>query len=100
MRRLSLDQLCKILNHVKWGKKLGIEYSDCAWSIGVDKGVVHGYTSMDNFDMREFLDKIGVNPDAVRWSEYGDFGEEDDVPDCDPDCEDCQMRFVCYTNRE
>ena len=31
---------------------------------------ITGYTWMDNFDMSEFFDKIGVNGRNVNWSEY------------------------------
>lgn len=105
LRRLSLEQLCKIINYRKWGKKLGIEYYDQeAWDIEVRKGVLYGETFMDNFDMGKLMEKIGVNPDAIMWGERGGYDDEgitDEKPDsCDPDCDDCHMRFICYTNRE
>ncbi len=105
LRRLSLEQLCKILNHIKWGRKLGIEYADASetWNINVSKGILYGDTFMDNFDMGQLMEKIGVNPDAIKWGERGGYDDEgctDEKPEpCDPDCEDCQMRYICYTNR-
>jgi hypothetical protein len=39
-----------------------------AWQITVDEGYVRGSTCMDNFDMRAFLDEIGVPPDKVVWA--------------------------------
>ncbi len=103
LRRLSIDQLCKIINHTKWGKKYGVEYADDGWNIDVRKGVLYGDTIMDNFDFGTFLDKIGVNSDAVKWGERGGYDEEnctDEIPEeCKPECDDCQMRYYCYTNR-
>ncbi len=103
LRHLNIDQLCKIMNHTEWGKKLGVEYSDDAWSIEVRNGILYADTSMDNFDFGEFMEKIGVNPDAIKWGErggYDDEGTTDEQPEpCDPKCDACQMRFYCYTNR-
>lgn len=100
LRKLSPEQLGKILNHTEWGEKLGVEYSDSreAWDITVEKGVLHGNTSMDNFDMRKFLEKLGVT--GVIWSEYQGI-EDDTMPDdcMDEACDDCNMRFICYTNK-
>jgi len=38
------------------------------WNISEDEVDIRGYTSMDNFDMRQFLEDIGVNMDKVRWN--------------------------------
>ncbi len=98
---LSPMQVCKILNHEYWGKKLGIPYaSSDAWNVSIEKGVLHGDTSMDNFDMAEFFEKIGVSESNVAWDErnHGEMVEET-LDECDVMCEDCHMRFVCYTNR-
>ena len=37
-----------------------------AWSISEDEDTIEGYTSMDNFDMRHFLQRIGVNKAVFR----------------------------------
>jgi len=101
LRKLSLEQLCKILNHQYWGEKLGIEYAKSdSWDITIRKGVLYGDTSMDNFDMETFLEKLGVT-EAV-WGERSgswDADEPDDVEPCGTDCENCMARFICYTNR-
>ena len=73
---ISLDditgkQLKQIRDHRHYGKKLGLEYADDEWNISVTDTHVKGDTIMDNFDMREFLDKIGVPEEAVQWDEYG-----------------------------
>lgn len=102
LRNLSLEQLCKILNYQIWGEKLGIEYAKSdAWNISIRHGMLCGDTFMDNFDMREFLDKIGVT--GVIWCQR-DHGEieiesDEELPPCDAPCDTCQLRFVCYTNK-
>lgn len=37
-----------------------------AWSISEDENTIEGYTSMDNFDMRHFLRRIGVTKAIFR----------------------------------
>ena len=66
---LTPNQMWKITNHREEGEKLGIEYTDWAWSIDVNEDTISGYTSMDNFDMYEFLEKIGVDMNIVKWGE-------------------------------
>ena len=98
---LSPMQVCKILNHEYWGEKLGIPYAKSdAWHITIEKGVLCGDTFMDNFDMADFFEKIGVSDSAVAWGErnHGQVLEES-LDECDIMCEDCHMRFVCYTNK-
>ncbi len=104
MRQLSLEQLCKILNHATWGTKLGIAYAESDnWHISMENGVLYADTYMDNFDMGEFLEKIGVPQSAIHWGEKsGEVNERNDyseIENCDPDCDNCQMRYICYTNR-
>ena len=38
-----------------------------AWMIEEDEYIIQGSTGMDNFDMGEFLDRIGVNSDLIKW---------------------------------
>lgn len=97
LRKLSIEQLCKILNHNVWGKKLGLEYADSdSWCIGVGNGMLSGNTSMDNFDMAKFMEMIGVT--GVTWGDSYSELKEDEVAPCDKLCDNCQLRFVCYTN--
>ena len=74
LRKLSIEQLCKLVNHQVWGAKLGMEYADSdAWHIEIRNGVLYGDTFMDNFDMEFFLNKIGVpkeNIDTEREREF------------------------------
>lgn len=37
------------------------------WSIRDDGEHLDFYTSMDNFDMVEYLEKIGVNTNLIDW---------------------------------
>lgn len=39
------------------------------WDISEDETHIAGYTSMDNFDMEQFLTVIGVDPSVVEWGE-------------------------------
>jgi len=68
---LTAEHLYKIQNHREIGKKLGISYAESGpWSIEVDENAVKGSTWMDNFDMHEFMEKIGINMDNVKFGEY------------------------------
>ena len=40
-----------------------------AWNITEYEDRISGSTTMDNFNMREFLNEIGVPMEEVRWSE-------------------------------
>jgi hypothetical protein len=65
---LSDDQIRRIENHIEEAGRIGIYTSqDEAWRIDSDYDV-SGYTGMDNFDMGEFLRRIGVCTDCqVQW---------------------------------
>jgi hypothetical protein len=70
--KLTLEQYEKIVNHFELGAQMGLYTGDDwnRWRIRVTPvigEIVEGYTDMDNFDMREFLEKIGVDMDAVEW---------------------------------
>ena len=44
------------------------EDGNCFWLIEETlKGEIEGSTSMDNFDMRLFLEVIGVSEDKIQW---------------------------------
>ena len=57
--KITAKQLVDIKNHS--------EHTDCPWSITVTAHTVEGYTDMDNFDMREFLENIGIDENIVKW---------------------------------
>jgi hypothetical protein len=68
---INAFQLQQIIDHGEWGQKLGCEWAEEEWQVRVesDQGVVKGFTSMDNFDMREFLEKIHVPADKIEWDD-------------------------------
>ena len=67
---LTEDQIEKIRNHSVEGVKLGMKYAKSdPWEIHEGKKVICGETWMDNFDMYEFLDRIGVPKQAYVGSE-------------------------------
>ena len=73
---LSPDQIAKIYNHIDAAKEAGMdakwfcEYD--AWNIKEDEDNISGETSMDNFCMSEFLEKIGISSTYITWTEHGD----------------------------
>ena len=76
---LDLDQIEAIRKHSKLGKKLGLEYADDEWEIVENASYIKGFTSLDNFNMDEFLNLIGVPHCAIDWSGWDspDLPEED-----------------------
>ena len=75
-RLKSIKTAIKILkqykDEIKTGKQLvdinnHSEHTDCPWHITVTAHTVEGYTDMDNFDMREFFENIGVDENIVNW---------------------------------
>lgn len=70
---LSEFQIYQIKDHIKIGKKLGIKWCDesDSWYIDdSDDDILRGRTIMDNFDMHELFEKIGVDLKYVSWGEY------------------------------
>jgi hypothetical protein len=68
--KLSEKQILAIINHSTLGKMLGFEYSDCPWNVDTTEYFISADTIMNNFDMGDFLDKIGVNRRFVEWDEF------------------------------
>ena len=64
---LSEQQLEQIRNHSEHAETLGMDYCDCEWEITETPNTICGSTSMDNFDMDEFLNKIGVEESRIFW---------------------------------
>ena len=46
---------------------IGTRNSFDAWEIKEGRFLIKGFTSMDNFDMEEYLKVIGVDLDEVEW---------------------------------
>ena len=81
---LSEGQIQQIVDHSAIASKpmglyKALEYAEDAWNIRVLGDRVSGATSMDNFSMAEFLQRIGVPDAVVSWgeSEY-DWSDDED----------------------
>ncbi|MFA5745624.1 MAG: hypothetical protein WCX79_00285 [Candidatus Paceibacterota bacterium] len=63
-------QIDAIKNHETnlYFKRSGCDKYD-VWNIHEDELFVYGFTSMDNFDMREFLSMIGIDDNIVKWDD-------------------------------
>lgn len=67
------SQIFSIVHHIDCAKELGLtaDTGYCAefdaWTITLHPGYIRGYTSMDNFDMRKFLNVIGVDASVIDW---------------------------------
>jgi len=77
---LTSFQICAIQNHLEFGKMLGIKYCNPynRWSTrGLNDNtsdIICLSTSMNNFDMREFLRKIGVPDDVIPPNADEEYG--------------------------
>ena len=74
---LTVKQIKAIWKHDILGEKLGLKYSEEKWEIGEENGFITGETILDNFDMAEFLDIIGVNSKQINWDMYDFIFPED-----------------------
>jgi len=81
---LNTYQIEAIKDHVNISNNYFIDhmylynsYEPCdrrdAWKIETNEYNIWGYTSIDNFDMEEFLQNIGVDLKCVKFREY-EFG--------------------------
>jgi hypothetical protein len=67
---VSDKQLYKIRYHLEWGKLKGVgDYFNEGdrWEIDIGEKYIHGWTSMDNFNMSAFLEFIGINNEDIEW---------------------------------
>ena len=73
---IKKDNLCfmQVLMITKYRKTIetlfedeDFGYIDDFWEITEDDDEVRGSTSMDNFNIGLFLDKIGVKKEAIEW---------------------------------
>jgi len=70
-------QATLIKNHSKEGAKYGILYPEDSWFISESDTKIEGYTSMDNFNMRLFMERIGIDVSKVEWNDNScDWDEE------------------------
>ncbi len=74
---VSRKQLDHIENHIEFSKHVTPEEEewgwcnreDDAWCIDVTQTEVCGCVDMDNFDMRHFLQAIGIPEKAIAWDD-------------------------------
>jgi len=69
LKDLSPIQIYLIENHSEMGIEIGVPNHECEWQITVEDDRIKGYTTMDNFDMQEFFEKIGVSNEIVVWDD-------------------------------
>ena len=62
---LTRLQLVAIRHHTTVARWFCMDYCDDAWRIEEGDVEISGFTFMDNFNMSEFLDEIGVT--KVKW---------------------------------
>jgi hypothetical protein len=79
---ITEKQLEKIKNHIHHGKKVGILYciDENRWVLNETEDHISGFTIIDNFNIEEFLNKIGVQEyeigeDTDYWT-----GTDDQIP--------------------
>ena len=66
---MTTKQIYSINNHIEIAEDLGMNTWDSPWDISEDDENIEGYTYLDNFDMDEFLEKIGVDKSKIDWTE-------------------------------
>ena len=78
---LTKNQILAIRNHKLLGEKLGIDYSTTDyWNIEENDDFITGDTYMDNFSMKDFLEKIGVDSSKINWGcSSFDLKDENDI---------------------
>jgi hypothetical protein len=63
-------QIEQIKNHRKIGTQMELDSANIdSWRIEENEFELMGYTGMDNFDMEEFMEKIGVDTSKVHFRE-------------------------------
>ena len=72
--RITAKQRLLIFNHIEASHAISLRTGESlynrshdAWAITEDDEKIMGDTSMDNFDMMWFLDKIGINRDYIHY---------------------------------
>ena len=70
---LDKDQIKAIHNHIELSRELGTlgKYVDNydRWDIEENDSFISGFTWMDNFNMWNFLEDIGINAKVASWGE-------------------------------
>jgi hypothetical protein len=66
---LTSEQIKMIHNHDEIGEELGLYCYDEPWAITETAHFIKGSTGMDNFDMSEFFEKIGIDNNLIEWGD-------------------------------
>ena len=71
---LTVEQLDALRNHIdvaksKWPDEFDVSDYD-EWGIEEDEDFIKGFTAMDNFDMGEFMERIGIDSNKAEWDDY------------------------------
>ena len=67
-RDLTEQQIIQIRDHATLViGMIDLGNTDQPWNIEEDDLIIEGATVMDNFDMRQYLDRIGVASQHIRW---------------------------------
>jgi hypothetical protein len=74
---LSQIQIDLIYNHIEMAKAIAARerHSLCLeeWQIKETETTIEGFTSMDNFDMHWYFEKVGIDNDIVEWDSDNDY---------------------------
>lgn len=68
-RYLTPSQIFAIKNHYLDYSFIRNGCMNDRWNIHEDEYEIRGSTSMNNFSMRDFFEKIGVNEEHVKWGD-------------------------------
>ena len=71
---ITAKQLKQIESHILVAKKLGMSFCHPydAWYVETSTDTINGSITMDNFNMAEFLNLIGVPDEVIIWDRDGD----------------------------
>lgn len=69
---LSKSQIIGIWNHLNIAEDLDLPFAHSSnrWDISEDEVFIRGYTTMDNFDMKSYMeDFLKIDPEHITWEE-------------------------------
>jgi hypothetical protein len=70
---LNFTQIFALLNYsqfitdLKLKEFFGYYPEDDTWRVEDEETIIRGSTNMDNFNMYNFMEKIGIDPDLADW---------------------------------
>lgn len=85
-RNLDTDQIKAVREHWTLAKKMGMidEGWDYPWQIEENDSYITGYVSMDNFQISDLFDKIGIDDSIVYWDDYRfDLNDKNDIKEAE-----------------